>query len=81
MKGSDILTLADSIKATRNIKGITQIEMAETLGVNQAFVSQIENGVRIPNVAMLERIADTLDCSIDGLLGRDAKYIKNERND
>lgn len=69
------MTLADNIKTTRNIRNITQNEMADALGVNQTFISQLENGRRVPTLAMTERIADVLDCSIDGLLERDAKYI------
>ena len=69
------MTLADNIKATRNIRNITQNEMADALGVNQAFISQLENGRRVPTLEMTERIADVLDCSIDGLLERDTKYI------
>lgn len=70
------MTLADNIKTTRNIRNITQNEMADALGVNQTFISQLENGRRVPTLEMTERIADLLDCSIDGLLERDAKYIK-----
>lgn len=69
------MTLADKIKTTRNIRNITQNEMADALGVNQAFISQLENGRRVPTLEMTERIADVLDCSIDGLLERDTKYI------
>ena len=69
------MTLADNIKTTRNIRNITQDEMAEALGVNQAFISQLEKGIKVPTLAMTERIADVLDCSIDGLLERDTKYI------
>lgn len=70
------MTLADNIKTTRNIRNITQNEMAEALGVNQTFISQLEKGVKVPTLAMTERIADVLDCSVDGLLGRDTKYIR-----
>lgn len=69
------MTLADKIKTTRKIRNITQNEMADALGVNQTFISQLENGRRIPTLEMTERIADVLDCSIDGLLERDTKYI------
>lgn len=69
------MTLADNIKTTRNIRNITQNEMADALGVNQTFISQLENGRRVPTLEMTERIADVLDCSIDGLLERDVKYI------
>lgn len=69
------MTLADNIKTTRNIRNITQNEMADALGVNQTFISQLENGRRVPTLEMTERIADVLDCSIDGLLERDTKYI------
>lgn len=69
------MTLADNIKTTRNIRNITQNELADALGVNQTFISQLENGKRVPTLEMTERIADVLDCSIDRLLERDTKYI------
>lgn len=73
------MTLSENIKAVREMKNVTQTELAEMLGVNQTFISQIERGVRTPSVAALESIADALDCSVDGLLGRTTDHAKNRK--
>lgn len=75
------MTLASNIKEARQAKNISQSEFAEMLNVHQTYVSQIERGLHVPTVEFLDRIADALDCSIDGLLGRDKKYISYEGND
>lgn len=70
------MILANSIMECRTKKGISQKELAEQVGVHQTFISHVEKGLKTPTVSMLVAIADVLDCSIDGLLGRDEKYIK-----
>lgn len=80
-KGGDTVTLASNITVTRKAKNISQEELAEMVDVNQTFISQVERGVRVPTVAMLEQIADVLDCSVDGLLGRTTKTERNDSND
>ena len=70
------MTLASNIAVTRKAKNISQEELAEMVDVNQTFISQVERGVRVPTVAMLEQIADVLDCSVDGLLGRTTNHTK-----
>lgn len=75
------MTLASNIKEARQIKNVSQEQLAEMIDVNQAFVSQLERGVRVPTVAMLEQIADVLGCSLDYLVGRDTNHTKIERND
>ncbi len=80
------MTLATNIKKVRQTRNISQEQLAEMINVNQTFVSQLERGIRVPTVAMLEQIADVLDCSVDGLLGRNTAYqlkmiSKTERND
>ena len=72
------MALSENIRAVRKMKNVTQAELAETLGVNQSYVSQIEKGVRPVSVAALESIADVLDCSVDRLLGRDEKFINRK---
>lgn len=42
---------SESIKALRHQMGLTQIEMAEQLGVRQQTISEWENGVYAPNRA------------------------------
>ena len=64
------MTLAGNITNARKSMHISQEKLAEMVDVNQQFISQIERGVRVPTVALLEQIADVLECSVDGLLGR-----------
>lgn len=62
--------LAQKIKYFRKRKGLIQRELASALGVEQSTVAGWELGTRTPSTAMLEKLADTLNCSIDELFGR-----------
>lgn len=42
-------------------KNMTQKELAERTGINQADISKIENGTRNPSLKLLQRIADGMD--------------------
>lgn len=51
----------DIIKAlvdARNSLDLTQKELAERTGINQADISKIENGTRNPSLNLLKRLAD-----------------------
>ncbi|MDL2220307.1 helix-turn-helix transcriptional regulator [Eubacteriales bacterium OttesenSCG-928-N14] len=49
---------------------ISQVVLAEHVGVTRQAVSQYANGTTLPDVEKLERIADFFDVSADYLLGR-----------
>jgi len=49
----------------------TQDVFAREIGVTQAYLSQIENGQRVPSMETLSDIADALDCHVWEIL-RDA---------
>ncbi|WP_409967541.1 helix-turn-helix transcriptional regulator [Bengtsoniella intestinalis] len=53
--------LREMIIERRTESGITQIQLAEKSGVSQANISKIENGVSLPSVATLKKLADALD--------------------
>ena len=74
------MTLASNIKEARQVKNISQSEFAEMLNVHQTYVSMIERGLSVPTVELLDRIADVLDCSVDGLLGRKKFVEQNLEN-
>ena len=42
----------------RTSQNLTQKELAEKTGINQADISKIENGTRNPSLSMLKRMAD-----------------------
>lgn len=45
----------------RIAKNLTQKELAERTGINQADISKLENGTRNPSINLLKRIADGMD--------------------
>jgi len=57
----------------RNRKGLNQAELAELAGVTPAAISQIENGLRVPTIPVLHRIANVLGVSLDYLTGKTDK--------
>lgn len=54
----------------RKKKRISQLKMALDLNVSQNTISRYETGVREPDLAMLVRLADYLQVSLDYLLER-----------
>ena len=49
--------------------GMTQEALAEKLNVSRQTISKWENGLSVPDSAMLMQIADELDTSVSTLLG------------
>ena len=61
----------------RKQQGYTQQEMAEKLGISRSTYTNYEKGNRTPDYALLEKISDILDCSLDELFGRKNPYVTN----
>ncbi|KAB8126417.1 helix-turn-helix transcriptional regulator [Gracilibacillus oryzae] len=55
------------IKAFRKLKGYTQIQFAEELGISVSQLGDLERGKKIPTMDHLETIANQLDISLDEL--------------
>ena len=49
-----------AIVEARTSQNLTQKELAERTGINQADISKLENGTRNPSVNLLKRLADGL---------------------
>ena len=50
-----------AIVDARTSNNLTQKELAERTGINQADISKLENGTRNPSVNLLKRLADGMD--------------------
>lgn len=50
--------------ATRNEQNLTQKELAERTGINQADISKLENGTRNPSLKLLKRLADGMGMAL-----------------
>ena len=53
-----------AIVDARTSQNITQKELAERTGINQADISKLENGTRNPSVNLLKRLADGMGMAL-----------------
>jgi len=56
--------LAMQVVELREKQGLTQVQLAERSGVDQADISRIERGSAFPNEKTLIRIAEALDAEL-----------------
>lgn len=59
--------LGDAILVLRRAAGITQEELAESLGIAQAALSRYENDLREPDNDMLEKLGEALGVTVEFL--------------
>lgn len=55
------LDVIRAIVNARTSQNMTQKELAERTGINQADISKLENGTRNPSINLLKRLADGMD--------------------
>ena len=70
------MTIADRIKYYRNIRGLTQTELAARAGVQFSAISKYELGT-VSNIPIdrIERLAEALDVTPGILIGYEADLI------
>lgn len=59
--------LGRKVQETRHRKNISQVELAEAIGLTPTYVGFIEQGVRNPSIATLDKIARALDVKLSEL--------------
>ena len=65
--------IGKNIKILRQMQGVTQTRLAETVGVAPAYISQIESTIRVPSVKVTHRIAEALGTTVGTLLGENSE--------
>ena len=65
--------LGSRVARLRKGLGLTQVQLAETLGISQQMVASYEVGRRRIPVSMLPSLAQTLKVQTDALLGNETK--------
>jgi len=58
------------LRAARDLRGLSQSELADRAGLKPSAVSHFETGKRAPSFDNLKKLADALEVSTDYLLGR-----------
>lgn len=53
-----------AIVDARVSQNLTQKQLAERSGINQADISKLENGTRNPSINLLKRLADGMDMAL-----------------
>lgn len=71
-------TLGMIIASQRKEKGLTQLELAEQVGVTDKAVSKWERDLSCPDVGTIPKLAEIFDISVDELMqGKAAKEKEN----
>ena len=75
----DTVKIGQTIKALRQKKDMTQMNLADELGVSYQAVSNWERGNSMPDISKLKELAGVLGCTIDELLGNssETEFVKS----
>ena len=60
--------LGNRVRALRKKNDRTQVELAEMLGIDRSYLSEIETGKKDPSLRVLKTIADGFGLSLSQLL-------------
>lgn len=67
----ELFSLAEKIKLLREKSGLTQAEVARTLGLSRSSVNAWEMGLSVPSTQYIVELAKKFNVSTDYLLGMD----------
>lgn len=73
------MTLAENIKRLRNVKQLSQPQLAEKAGISKGYIYMLETGeMKNPSIDKLLKIAEALNCTIADLIGQPKTQTKIE---
>lgn len=72
----DYASIGYKIKQARLVKGITQEQLAEAVGVGVTHISHLETGSGTVSLKVFLAIVNYLDCSADELLCKEIKTAR-----
>lgn len=64
------------LRGLREASGLTQVELADELGVTQSFVSKIERGERILDIIQLRTVCHVLGTTLPAFVRSLEKNLK-----
>ena len=71
------MTVGEKIRWIRKKKQLTQKELGEKCGINQANIRKYESGRQSPKLDTLQRIADGLQVPVEVLIPSDYEFMQN----
>ena len=63
---------SEKLRALRDARGLTQLQVANRIGVSKAMVSAYETASKAPSIEVLIRLSRLFGVSVDYLVGVDA---------
>lgn len=60
--------LAANLRRLRSQKGLSQEQFAFDAGIHRTYISDLERGTRNPTIAVVEKLAKSLDVTLGVLL-------------
>ena len=66
---------ASNLKHLRAIYGISQAELAKTIGVDQTAISKWEKGQREPTIGAVIAVTEFFRINIDSLVSKDLRSL------
>lgn len=66
----EVRVLPRNLKELRELRSLTQAELAARAEMAAASISHFETGQRVPSLDSLVKLADALEVTVDTLLGR-----------
>jgi transcriptional regulator with XRE-family HTH domain len=67
-QGEQFRTIGRTLAHRRDVRGLTQEQVAEILQIGTEAVSRMERGITMPTVQRLVELAEIYQCGIDELL-------------
>jgi transcriptional regulator with XRE-family HTH domain len=71
----------DRLRAAREMRALSQLELAERARLQQAAVSHYEAGARRPGLRNLRRLSEALEVTTDYLVGRSDSHAPHPSTD
>jgi len=59
----------ERLREMRLKRNVTQQSLAEAAGMSLTYISNMENGLKVPSLTTIIRIAVALDCKVMDLVG------------
>lgn len=58
----------EKLRTLRRQRALTITQLGDKLGVSYSYIGKMERGEKIPNIAMLVKIADLFEIGLDKLV-------------
>ena len=68
MSENDLKELGRVIRRKRELRGYTQVELAQRSGLDRNYIGMVERGERNPSFLSLQKIAQGLGLSVDEMI-------------